>query len=609
MDDILQFDLSHARLSQRPQYTALSYSWGSARDISRTDVFVNGQAFSVSINLASALSTLRRQGHQMLWVDAICINQNDPGEKSKEVTRMFSIYRIAAEVVIWLGEGVARDKEVQELQKVAGEISEGVSRAEDDAILKMAIAGLRRLLMAPYWSRVWIIQEVAAARRTRVCWGRYRFELHVLETMIRDYGLSMDEMSASPTLAQQVLFVRSAARAQQKPRLMEILQLSHASQTSVVRDKVYGLLGLASDWRDFVQEPNYSPTVSEESLCLEMTANFLHWYTSLDIILLRSTDKHQEGLPSWCPDYFYFKIDAFDHNLLTYVSGKDANLGWEKRRAFGAAARLNQDAQGSFNVDGRCLCVKGVREGYITMVGAMGDEDQWVGHEPRGLVVQRSASDLVAKAFRRLLLMSHAQTFGHLNGMEFFALLYELPQQYYEQTGHGAVWRWLQQHAGFFRTMGACPSRPTSLNEQDQLPLRIKSSGLMDESRLRAGWKEYSSSSTSSNRRRGVSFEPLLSSISCVLDEGVRLMSIGDGELVGWAHRKTRVGDSIWHLEGCTLPTILRKRAGSGAGAGAGADVKGGECYELIGHCYVDPVLASGRWLAREDKSRLIRLI
>lgn len=603
VNGMLHFELSHARLSQRPRYTTLSYSWGSARDGSCTDVVVNGQAFSVSVNLASALSMLRQQGHQMFWVDAICINQSDPGEKSKEVTRMFSIYRIATEVVIWLGYHVVGDEEVQELQKVAGEISEGFSRAEDDVALKGAIAGLRRLLMAPYWSRVWILQEVAAARRTRVCWGGYRFELHVLETMIRDYGLTMDETSSLPTLAQQVLFVRSATRAQQKPRLMEILQLTHASETSVVRDKVYGLLGLASDWRDFVQEPNYSPAVSEESLCLEMTANFVHWYTCLDIILLRSTENYQQALPSWCPDYFHFKIDAFDHNLIAYVSGKDANLAWEKRRAFGAAARIDQDVQGSFHVDGRHLCVRGVREGYITMLGVMGDKQQSHGNDAGAVVAQRTGSELAAKAFRRLLLMSHAQTFGHLSGAEFFALLYGLPQQYYEQTGYGAIWRWLQGHAEFFHTMGVWPSGPAPVKEQDQLPMRIRSSGLMDESRLPAGWKEYSSSSTWSNRRRGVSFEPLLSSISCVLDEGVLLMSIGDEELLGWAHRKTQVGDSIWHLEGCTLPTILRRRDGASAG------LEGGECYELIGHGYVDPVMASGRWLAREDKSRLIRLI
>ena len=79
-------------------------------------------------------------------------------------------------------------------------------------------------------------------------------------------------------------------------------------------------------------------------------------------------------------------------------------------------------------------------------------------------------------------------------------------------------------------------------------------------------------------------------------------MSIGDETLLGWAHRNTQVGDSIWHLEGCTLPAILRKSKAHGP-------LYDEETYELVGHAYVDPVMASGRWLAREDKSRMIVLV
>lgn len=601
--DELRFILYNAKLSQRPVYSALSYSWGSTKDMTSARVIVNGQPFRVSRTLASALHRMHSTGHRVLWVDAICINQKDTSEKSKEVTRMFSIYRIAKEVVIWLGHDVGLASDVEGLQKLTEHVSDHTTQSEDSRTITSALTALKNLLMAPYWGRVWIIQEVAAARKTRIYWGEYCFDLPALETIIRDHGPALNNANERPMLAQQVLFVRSATRAQQKPRLMEILELTSASETSVLRDKVYGLLGLASDWRDFVQEPDYSSKVSEDSLCLEMTANFVHWYSSLDIIFLRSKHKHQEGLPTWCPDYFHFKLHAFDHNLITYICGKDANLGWEKRRAFGTAARMNQDVPDSFHVDGRRLALKGVREGYIKVLGGVVANEVITSAGGSTIFPTGSSpSDLIAKAFRRLLLMSHQQTYGHLNGADFFALLYALPEAYYEQTGNSVIWSWLQAHESFFKSFGISLQSRLQTQGPTKMPMRIRSNGTLDETRIPAEWKEYSASGGASSRRRGISFEPLLSSVSFVLDEGVRLMSIGDETLLGWAHRNTQVGDSIWHLEGCTLPAILRKSKAHGP-------LYDEETYELVGHAYVDPVMASGRWLAREDKSRMIVLV
>ena len=40
---------------------------------------------------------------QPLWIDAICLNQEDDEEKSKQVPRMSDIYSLAEEVIFWLG--------------------------------------------------------------------------------------------------------------------------------------------------------------------------------------------------------------------------------------------------------------------------------------------------------------------------------------------------------------------------------------------------------------------------------------------------------------------------------------------------------------------------
>ena len=66
---------------------------------------LNGTPFGISANLEAALVRLRLpDAERTLWVDAICINQDDEAEKRREVMRMSAIYNSAKQVVVWLGE-------------------------------------------------------------------------------------------------------------------------------------------------------------------------------------------------------------------------------------------------------------------------------------------------------------------------------------------------------------------------------------------------------------------------------------------------------------------------------------------------------------------------
>ncbi|GAP87007.1 putative heterokaryon incompatibility protein [Rosellinia necatrix] len=110
--DPIHVRLSVVELASRPPpvYEALSYCWGDAAD--RRLVFCDGAPFPVTRNLETALRHLRRCGEgkgedggdRVLWVDAICINQNDLAERAHQVGLMRQIYETASRVVIWLGE-------------------------------------------------------------------------------------------------------------------------------------------------------------------------------------------------------------------------------------------------------------------------------------------------------------------------------------------------------------------------------------------------------------------------------------------------------------------------------------------------------------------------
>jgi hypothetical protein len=83
----------HVKLSEKPQYKALSYTWGSKN---YRNIKINGTVFAVRQNLFGALHALRlEQDTRTLWIDAICINQDDIPERNHQVAQMGMIYKNA----------------------------------------------------------------------------------------------------------------------------------------------------------------------------------------------------------------------------------------------------------------------------------------------------------------------------------------------------------------------------------------------------------------------------------------------------------------------------------------------------------------------------------
>ena len=85
------------------RYEALSYAWGKSDGTAI--ILCNGIEFPISENLLEAQRMLRRTHQQTryLWVDAICINQNEDRKKAEQVCNMLTIYKKATRVIGWLG--------------------------------------------------------------------------------------------------------------------------------------------------------------------------------------------------------------------------------------------------------------------------------------------------------------------------------------------------------------------------------------------------------------------------------------------------------------------------------------------------------------------------
>lgn len=89
------------RLKDCPNFTALSYVRGNG---STASIYCNGCAFTITSNCKEALISLRSvQEDLCIWVDAVCINQEDDAEKDRQIPIMGEIYTWANVVWVWLG--------------------------------------------------------------------------------------------------------------------------------------------------------------------------------------------------------------------------------------------------------------------------------------------------------------------------------------------------------------------------------------------------------------------------------------------------------------------------------------------------------------------------
>ena len=103
--------ITHANLDDKPDYTAISYAWGSIDDIiplligDDQFLMMTRSLMEILFRFSGADSpTDMGNRERLLWIDQLCINQYDASERSKQVEMMGRIYREAERTELWLGE-------------------------------------------------------------------------------------------------------------------------------------------------------------------------------------------------------------------------------------------------------------------------------------------------------------------------------------------------------------------------------------------------------------------------------------------------------------------------------------------------------------------------
>ncbi|PQE14256.1 hypothetical protein CJF31_00006829 [Rutstroemia sp. NJR-2017a BVV2] len=183
-------------------YEALSYTWGGSDK--SCSISIGRQNLPVTENLYKALLHLQdRSLERILWIDALCIDQENLEERGQQVQLMSKIYSKAARVLIWLGETAHEsDKALETIRIIAEDNS--TNSLKDTATQQAVLALLER----SWFQRIWVLQEVAAARQILVICGSmmvdgYTFYLGASLAVDKVYallGMSSDDPGAADLL-------------------------------------------------------------------------------------------------------------------------------------------------------------------------------------------------------------------------------------------------------------------------------------------------------------------------------------------------------------------------------------------------------------------------
>ncbi|KAL0470143.1 heterokaryon incompatibility protein domain-containing protein [Neurospora intermedia] len=368
-----------APISPSPSYIALSYVWGDStrtHEISVANEVNDGRAF-IPLRLTSSLDTCLRHLRELhyrrqlqplpLWIDQICINQDDNEEKSFQVQLMRDIYSSAHQVVVWLGPAVDDSNRVMDalaevgqefVDKIGDHTAEGHWLSVDRLVKEKidqpdAVAFMRKAYKVIYmlnkensftrwvertwFKRLWTIQEFCLCADTIFACG-YKVVSQKMVSALTDFMrcIIMDKclrglLETPDTPTYSTLFSglmrlfplfqhRGYCQYPYRKETLEhlLVELFVGVTPPCVtnkRDKVYGLLGLAGDADELGIRPDYTTSTTLAQVFTQTARAIIqkNWKIQrkrgLQILRYgslgqrKSAPKNETDLPSWVPEW------------------------------------------------------------------------------------------------------------------------------------------------------------------------------------------------------------------------------------------------------------------------------------------------------------------
>lgn len=289
------------------KYDAVSWAWGDPAP--NTEIEIMGEnrerwTFEVSHKLEVALKAVRSPNTlRTVWIDAICIDQTDVHEKSHQVPMMDRIYGLADKVCVWLGP-VSETHDAKTAFWLLKEILKDMDYKKTiEKCNVRELTALSGLMRRDWFSRRWIIQEIALAKKAVVfCdkdqmdWVEFAQAIELFvegesKTKLADnatlksksiphYWKNVAALGAA-RLVRDISAIRRLApntRSRQKHELLmsleEIVCRLETFKTSKPHDTVYAYLALAKDAVPVAhlgQNPSFSNKLLQALKAFDMT--------------------------------------------------------------------------------------------------------------------------------------------------------------------------------------------------------------------------------------------------------------------------------------------------------------------------------------------------
>ena len=343
-----------SNLDVRPRYDALSYVWGDTND--RIPIKCNGEDLKITPSLHIALLQLRqgKEEHD-IWIDQICINQDDVRERQQQVSLMREIYTLAERVIVWLGPAdndtplvwsllkelrKLRDFKAPEVYHLARSESRSLgsgifdqsnhsqtsssanigSKSLPDLPPGAALEwkAMERFFKRPWFTRMWTFQEVVLSRDCTVYCGNYWILWSALSDACKGidkagYDIYLDQIHGGVAAIQrQRLVLGNGIRS----ALRNLLEDNRTRKATEPKDMIYALRGLIdgdiAESIDVNYEEQLGVTYAKAvKLCIEQSAAL----TILGSVEYRRTAESTKQMPSWVPDWRYATSVAVDLSM------------------------------------------------------------------------------------------------------------------------------------------------------------------------------------------------------------------------------------------------------------------------------------------------------
>lgn len=612
--DFILVRLLNTRLRESPVYEALSYTWGDGaltEQIQLSDsTGASSDSMLVTANCYSALKRLRKaDSPRTIWIDSLCINQDLVLERNHQLGLMSQIYGRASRVVVYLGESADEsDKAMDWIREIDVPSDFGQFASSDPyygrvKIIRPDTTMIEALLRRPWFSRVWVLQEVALANKAVVCCGNKEISWESFKAF-KYWNVAASWVETLPYAVETTVKSLYSGGGTPGRRLLSMLAATRHCGATDPRDKLFAILPLLDletkyfaqqsaenqrlgELRDALEERKQAQGEEAKQMEKDLDRKIVDYghtpaqvFADLAIYLLETLGldvlcqvvgpSNMPRLPSWVPDWSiasnYTHKQADFGDSLRERSYAGLKLKSPKRWHEGPANNLEHRWRISKPTYHESLCLyqletPAVKVGVIELLGDKCEVDknyfplaQW-----QSLVTDPKLLDLKGRlsAFQLLLVLDVVVYPGALT--RGYRRIEEYNKGYYSDE------EWRIKFDPGYEGGEKADSRP-------KMPLRDIMKGM----------------APSDSRQAKILFQ------SC---DGRRFIVTDLGH-IGLAPEDAKVGDSVFVLEGASVPFVFRDRRG--------AEKEENQTVKLVGECYVQGFMTGEAW---QDKSKVEELV